>query len=117
MFYTFEMANNHMGSVSHAKRIIDEFGKLVRKYNLSAAIKLQFRQLETFIHKDYQDSDLKYVKRFNETKLSQEQFQEIVDYITNSKKIILETKYQSENELKDIKIESIFDFFGFPSVI
>ena len=49
--------------------------------------------------------------------LNKAQFQEIVDYITNSKKIILETKYQSENELKDIKIESIFDFFGFPSVI
>ena len=73
MFYTFEMANNHMGSVSHAKKIIDEFGKLVRKYNLSAAMKLQFRQLKTFIHKDYQDSDLKYVKRFKETELTQEQ--------------------------------------------
>ena len=64
MFYTFEMANNHMGSVSHAKKIIDEFGRLVRRHNLSAAIKLQFRQLKTFIHKDYQNSDLKYVKRF-----------------------------------------------------
>ena len=34
MFYTFEMANNHMGSVSHSKKIIDEFGKLVKKLNL-----------------------------------------------------------------------------------
>ena len=25
MFYIFEMANNHRGSVEHGKRIIDEF--------------------------------------------------------------------------------------------
>ena len=46
MFYVFEMANNHMGSVSHAKKIVDEFGELSKKYQLSSAIKLQFRQLE-----------------------------------------------------------------------
>ena len=79
MLYTFEMANNHMGSVSHAKLIIDKFGALVKKYKLNASIKLQFRQLNTFIHKEYQKSDLKYVKRFNETRLSKEQFQEIIN--------------------------------------
>ena len=45
---------------------------------------MQFRQLDTFIHKDYLDSDLKYVKRFKETKLTKEQFLELVDY-TRSK--------------------------------
>jgi len=49
--------------------------------------------------------------------LNKKQFQEVVDYITNSKKIVLETKYQSKNGTQDITIESIFDFFGFPSVI
>ena len=61
MFYIFEMANNHMGSVDHGKRIIDEFAALTDKYELNAAVKLQFRQLDTFIHKDYLDSDLKHV--------------------------------------------------------
>ena len=84
MFYIFEMANNHMGSVDHGKRIIDEFAALTDKYELNAAVKLQFRQLDTFIHKDYLDSDLKYVKRFKETKLTKEQFLELVDY-TRSK--------------------------------
>ena len=97
MFYTFEMANNHMGSVSHSKKIIDEFGKLVKKHKLSAAIKLQFRQLETFIHKDYQNSDLKYVKRFNETKLTQEQFQEIVDYIKANGMKAMATPFDNES--------------------
>ena len=75
------MANNHMGSVNHGKRIIDELAVITEKYNLNAAIKLQFRQLDTFIHKDFLNSDLKYVKRFKETELSKEQFKEIIDYI------------------------------------
>ena len=79
MFYIFEMANNHQGSIEHAKRIIDNFSALASRTGITAGIKLQFRQLKTFIHKDYQNSDLKYVKRFNETKLTQEQFQELCD--------------------------------------
>ena len=31
MFYIFEMANNHQGSVQHAKNIIDEFSDLAEK--------------------------------------------------------------------------------------
>ena len=80
MFYIFEMANNHMGSVGHGKRIIDEFANIAKQYGLNAAVKLQFRQLDTFIHKDFLDSDLKYVKRFKETKLTKGQFKELVDH-------------------------------------
>ena len=54
------MANNHQGSVEHAKKIIDEFSSLAKRMNINAAVKLQFRQLETFIHKDFKNSDLKF---------------------------------------------------------
>ena len=86
MLYIFEMANNHMGSVDHAKKIIDDFADLAKRKNINAGIKLQFRNLDTFIHPDYQDrNDLKYVKRFNETRLSKEQFGEIINYIKSKK--------------------------------
>lgn len=97
MFYVFEMANNHMGSVSHAKKIVDEFGEVSKKYHLSSAVKLQFRQLESFIHKDHQESDLKYVKRFNETKLSYDQFREIVEHIRNSGMKTMATPFDNES--------------------
>ena len=45
MLYIFEMANNHQGSVEHAKKIIDEFSSLAKRMNINAAVKLQFRQL------------------------------------------------------------------------
>ena len=64
MLFVFEMANNHQGNISHAFKIIDEFAALAKKHNITAAVKLQFRQLDTFIHKDFRESDLKYVKRF-----------------------------------------------------
>ena len=74
MFYVFEMANNHQGSVEHAKKIVDSFSDLAKKHDIKAAVKLQFRQLDTFIHNDFKKSNLKFVKRFNETRLSKKEF-------------------------------------------
>ena len=97
MFYIFEMANNHQGSVQHAKNIIDEFSELAEKKKIKAAIKLQFRQLETFIHEDYKKSDLKFVKRFNSTRLSKEQFCEIVEYIESKGLVSMATPFDNES--------------------
>ena len=80
MLYILEMANNHMGDVAHGKLIIDQFASVCAEYNINAAIKFQFRQLDTFIHTDFINSDLKYVKRFKETKLSKEQFKELIQH-------------------------------------
>jgi len=46
------MANNHMGDVEHGERIIRVFGELAKEYpEISFAFKLQYRNLDTFIHK------------------------------------------------------------------
>ena len=73
------MANNHMGSVEHGKLLIKTFGELAKEYGINAGMKLQFRNLPTFIHSDFKDSDLKYVKRFNETALTESDFRELVE--------------------------------------
>ena len=74
----FEFANNHMGDVDHGLRMIREFTNVVNSVSLKEfqfAIKFQFRNIETFIHPDYRDRmDIKYVKRFTETKLSNNEF-------------------------------------------
>lgn len=98
MFYIFEMANNHQGSVEHAKKIIDDFADLARRKNLQAGVKLQFRNLDTFIHPDFKDrEDLKYVKRFNDTRLTKEQFGEIVDYIHEKGLLSVSTPFDNES--------------------
>jgi sialic acid synthase SpsE len=97
MFWIFELANNHQGDVKHAFKIIDEFAKLKDEFDLNAAVKLQFRNLDTFIHKDYVDSDLKFVKRFRDTRLSLEQFKEIVEYIRSKGFATMATPFDNES--------------------
>lgn len=97
MFYIFEMANNHQGSVEHAKKIVDSFSDLAKKHEIKAAVKLQFRQLDTFIHNDFKKSDLKFVKRFNETRLSKAQFKEIIDYTESKGLVSMATPFDNES--------------------
>jgi sialic acid synthase SpsE/quercetin dioxygenase-like cupin family protein len=73
--FVFEMANNHMGSVEHGLQIIREFAAVSKGFSFHFGFKLQYRHLDTFIHPDYRGrSDVKYVKRFSETRLEEEQF-------------------------------------------
>ena len=51
-FFIFEMANNHMGDLNHAIKLIDEFSKIKKNFpDFKFGFKLQFRNLKTFIHK------------------------------------------------------------------
>ena len=71
LLFILEMANNHMGSVEHGLRIIREMREAVRGFDFAFAVKFQYRELDTLIHPDYRArTDLKYVKRFTETRLS-----------------------------------------------
>tara|TARA_Y100000588_G_scaffold379132_2_gene460796 strand:+ start:1024 stop:2658 length:1635 start_codon:yes stop_codon:yes gene_type:complete len=70
--FVLEMANNHMGDVSHGLRIIEECADALAGLPYHFAVKLQYRHLDTFIHPNFQNRlDLKYVKRFQETRLTE----------------------------------------------
>ena len=77
---TFEMANNHMGDLAHGLRIIREFSAVSREFpEFSFAMKFQYRDLDSFIHPSMRGrDDVKYIKRFSETRLSREQFDALV---------------------------------------
>ena len=49
--FVLDLANNHFGDIKHAKHVIDNFDKVIKKYKIKAAIKFQFRDLESFVHK------------------------------------------------------------------
>jgi N-acetylneuraminate synthase len=73
--FILEMANNHMGDVEHGKRIIRAFAEVTKGFDFDFAFKLQYRHLDTFIHPDFQSRmDVKFVKRFSETRLREEDF-------------------------------------------
>ena len=82
-FFILEMANNHMGNVEHGLRIIREFGEVTKDFDFDFAFKLQYRDLDTFIHPDYRTrNELKLVKRFSETRLKEEEFLALKDEMT-----------------------------------
>lgn len=77
--FVLEMANNHLGSVERGLRIISEFSQVVRFNNVRATIKLQLRDVDTFIHKDFVGrTDLRYVKKTLDTRLTDEDFATLV---------------------------------------
>ncbi len=67
--FIFDIANNHQGSVEHGLNIIKGIGAVTAQEDVRGAMKFQFRNLETFVHHDYKNSDLKHLKRFRETAL------------------------------------------------
>jgi sialic acid synthase SpsE/D-lyxose ketol-isomerase len=77
--FVLEMANNHMGDVEHGLSVIRAFGEVCRAFPFRFAFKLQYRDLDTFIHPAAKGrDDIKYVKRFAETRLSREDFDRLV---------------------------------------
>jgi sialic acid synthase SpsE/mannose-6-phosphate isomerase-like protein (cupin superfamily) len=80
--FIYDLANNHQGDVEHAAATVRAFGKTSADAGVRAALKFQFRHLETFIHPDYQArNDLKFIKRFNETRLSLDEFEKLATLI------------------------------------
>ena len=83
--FVLELANNHWGNLKRGLKIIDEHAKLVRFNNVRAAIKLQFRDVENFIHKDFlKRRDIRYINKTLETKMSKEDFEILINAIRNS---------------------------------
>ena len=86
--FVLELANNHWGSLDRGEKIIKEFSRVVKKHNVKASIKLQFRDVGSFIHKDYSDGAKsasfaysRYIKKTAKTKLSKEDLSTLVNYI------------------------------------
>jgi sialic acid synthase SpsE/mannose-6-phosphate isomerase-like protein (cupin superfamily) len=77
--FILEMANNHMGDVEHGLAVVRAFGAVCRSFPFRFAFKLQYRDLDTFIHPAMKGrNDIKYVKRFAETRLSRSDFDRLV---------------------------------------
>jgi sialic acid synthase SpsE/quercetin dioxygenase-like cupin family protein len=83
--FVFELANNHMGDVEHGVRVINEIAAISKDFDFNFVFKLQYRELDTFIHPDFQGrTDIKYIKRFSETRLDRSQTKRLVDTIRSN---------------------------------
>ena len=110
-----EMANNHMGDIAHGFKVISDFGAVCRKFpEFKFAFKLQYRELDTFIHPSMRGrDDIKYIKRFSETKLTRENFDQLVSKIREEGFLAMATPFDNasvativEQKLDILKIAS-----------
>ena len=85
-----EMANNHMGSLVHAKKIVTDFKKIENKFSkkIDFALKFQYRNKETFIHKSYINSDDRVIKRFKSTFLSNKDWRDLINFSKKHFKLV-----------------------------
>lgn len=112
--FILEMANNHMGDVAHGVALIRAFAEVCKAFPFRFAFKLQYRDLDTFIHPAMRGrDDVKYIKRFSETRLSREQFDSLVAEIRANGFLCLSTPFDEasvevieQQQLDAIKIAS-----------
>ncbi|MBI5839243.1 MAG: N-acetylneuraminate synthase family protein [Chloroflexi bacterium] len=112
--FVLEMTNNHQGAIDRGLQIIHEHSRIVRFNNVRSAIKLQFRDLDNFVHKDFANrTDIRYIKRISETRLSKDQYAVLVEAIRKNGCIPLATPFDErsvewcvEFEMPMIKVAS-----------
>ena len=106
--FVLELANNHWGDLKRGKKIIRQFAKVVKENKVKAAIKLQFRDVDNFIHKDFKNDgkgiDLlklpkrsRYIQKTSKTKLTYDEFKELIDYIKKYDCIPMSTPFDEKS--------------------
>ena len=96
--FVLELANNHWGSVNRGIKIITDFSRIVRFNNVKAAIKLQFRDVDHFIHKEFKDrKDIRYIKKTLDTRMSEENYGILVDAIRKSGCLTMSTPFDEKS--------------------
>lgn len=112
--FVLELANNHWGDVERGLKIIRDFAAVARFNNVKAAIKLQFRDVDAFIHPDYKgNAEQRYIKKTEDTKLSRSDFARMVEEVRYLSCIPMATPFDEasvdlcvEFEMPIIKIAS-----------
>ena len=94
-----DIANNHFGDINHGKEIIKTFSNLKYPTGYTIYFKLQFRNLDTFIH-NQAPKDSHYIKRFNSTRLNKKDLLDLsksIKDLSNSKFRLMITPFDEDS--------------------
>jgi sialic acid synthase SpsE len=96
--FVLELANNHLGDVQRGLKIINTYAQVVRFNNVRASIKLQIRDVDSFIHKNFRTRhDIRYVKKTLETRLEAEELANLVKAIRAASCIPMATPFDENS--------------------
>jgi len=100
--FIFEIANNHNGSILNGFKLIDSARKISRSNKVNFAVKLQFRDLRTFIYKKKKVKN-KHIDRFQSAKLSDKDYSKLCKYIKKNNFSLVITPFDENSVTKAIK--------------
>jgi N-acetylneuraminate synthase len=96
--FVLDLANNHQGQLEHGLRIIREVAKVTQARGVRAALKFQFRDLDTFIHPGHrQGSDNKHIPRFISTRLSRAEFVTLTQEVRRQGLVTMSTPFDERS--------------------
>ena len=92
--FVLELANNHWGSLDRGLKIISDYAKIVRFNGVRAAMKLQFRDVDSFIHKGSRHrTDIRYIKKTLDTQMPWESYGKLVQAVRDGSMITMATPF------------------------
>ena len=95
--FVLELANNHWGNVDRGLKIIRDFGAIVKHNSVKASIKLQFRDVDSFVHKNFKNHDSRYIQKTLATKLTEEEYEILINEIINVGCIPMATPFDEKS--------------------
>jgi sialic acid synthase SpsE len=96
--FVLEMTNNHLGHLSRGLEIVRQHARVARANKVRAAIKLQFRDLESFVHGDFKSrTDIRYIRRITETRMSKADYGKLVEGIRAAGCIPMATPFDEKS--------------------
>src|SRR5262245_17603266 len=102
--FVLELANNHRGKLDRGLKIISDYSKIVRFNGVRAAIKLQFRDVDSFIHKDFRDRiDVRYIKKTLDSQMRWEDYSKLVAAIRSGSMVTMTTPFDEKSVDKSVE--------------
>jgi sialic acid synthase SpsE len=96
--FVLELANNHLGDVDRGLKIIADYSQVVRFNNVRTAIKIQLRDVDRFIHKDFRErTDVRYIKKTVATQLSFDEVSRLIKAIREGNCIPMATPFDEKS--------------------
>jgi sialic acid synthase SpsE len=96
--FVLELANNHWGKLDRGLKIISDFAKVVRFNGVRAAIKLQFRDADSFIHKDFRlRTDVRYIKKTIDTQMPWENYAALLNAVRAASLVTMATPFDERS--------------------
>jgi sialic acid synthase SpsE len=80
--FVLELANNHWGNLDRGLKIIRDFATVARVNSVRTAIKLQFRDVDSFIHPSFKGfNESRYIQKTEKAKLSIDEFKILIEEV------------------------------------